>query len=223
MDEAASCRRAARDAVADIEPAPLRDALDDRLRNASMVPGALALLAARATDDDVALEHVAESAAGVQLIYEGLRLTRALSHTEPWLDADLDTDLDADLEVLAADVLVARGFYLLARTAAADRAVDTVRAFGRDQTDRRTAPDPDTLDRNLEADVFDLAIVTGTTAAGGTPDAYRGIARNLVTDADVPLPAAAAFLPDAATLRSQATPAADGGGDESARTSATDP
>ena len=141
MDDAVLARRSAREALSDIEPEPLRGALDEWLATASMTPGAL------------------------QLIYEGLDLTRRLAHDEPWADTDED-DIDADLDVLAADVLVSRGFYLLARTPAAERAVEVVRAFGRDQTRREGETDPDT-DRNLEADVFELAVVTGVHAVDG--------------------------------------------------------
>jgi hypothetical protein len=67
-------------------------------------------------------------------------------------------------------VFVARGFYLLARTETAGRAVEVVRSFGRDQTRRREpGADPAALDRNLEADIFALAVAAGTTAAGVPP------------------------------------------------------
>jgi hypothetical protein len=223
MDEVARCRRAARDAVADVEPARLREIIDDRLADGPMAPGTFALLCSRATDEDVPLDNVAEHAAGVQLIYDGLRLTRTLSHDEPWSDA-ANEYLPADVEILAADVLVARGFYLLARTAAANQAVETIRAFGRDQTDCQTgAGDPDILDRELEADVLDLAAVAGVTAAGGDPDALRAVATDLAGSVTAPFPPAPAFLPDAVTLRSRIAPPVDPGGDESATTSATDP
>ncbi|ELY98915.1 DUF7114 family protein [Natrialba asiatica] len=143
-------------------------------------------------DTDTLLTH----AAGVQLIYEGLRLTRGLAHEDSWCgdsahanqpksqsqpqpqpqsahqvqsqpenqtqsqsrlehhpqsQSQSQSDLQSqpqsrsqspsqytdDLTILAADILVARGFSLLARTDAADKAVHTVQAFGRDQT-RRT-------------------------------------------------------------------------------------
>jgi hypothetical protein len=175
MDDAARTRAAAERSVGDVEPAALRSALTDRFDDAEMTPGALTLLSARALDPDVDLAGVEDYAAGVQLIYEGLRLTRELSQTEPWATADLDAagDIDADLDVLAADVSVSRGFYLLARTSAADKAVETVRAFGRDQTRRRDASPEDAraLDRNLEADVFELAVVAGTAAVGATAPA----------------------------------------------------
>jgi hypothetical protein len=169
MEEAAAVRRAALDATGDVEPARLRDRIAAQLDGGSMVPGALTVLTARAlsdgttrpvaTSDGGLTEPLGERAAGVQLIYDGLRLTRQLSHDEPWTAGGKDA---GDLAVLAADVLVSRGFYLLARSEAADAAVATVRAFGRDQTVRRETDDP-SLDRNLEADVLELAAVAGAT------------------------------------------------------------
>jgi len=164
MEEAAAVRRAASESVADVAPEELRRTIDEYVADGSVVPGVLTLLSARAVTDEHPKDLV-EQAAGVQLIYEGLDLTRQLAHDEPWADTDED-DIDADLDVLAADVLVSRGFYLLARTPAAERAVEVVRTFGRDQTRREGATDPDT-DRNLEADVFELAVVTGVHAVDG--------------------------------------------------------
>ncbi|MFB6126744.1 MAG: hypothetical protein ABEJ79_05550 [Halolamina sp.] len=211
MDDAVRARRTAREALSDVEPEALRTVIDDRLADASMTPGALALVSARAVAPTVDPDGVADRAAGVQLIYEGLRLTRALTQSEPWYDAAVgsngypEEDLPADVEILAADVLVSRGFYLLARTDAADCAVETVRAFGRDQTERRTSDDgePAALDRNLEADVFELAVVAGTTAVDGdTPEELlsyaQGLAREQTYDGELP-PATA--LPDSAADR----------------------
>jgi len=165
MDEAAATRRAALDAVGDVEPTELREQIEQHLDAISLFPGVLTILSVRAgggtgpaTDEnDALLDPVARRAAGVQLIYDGLRLTRTLSHEEPWRTVEKAT---ADLDVLVADVLVARGFYLLARTEAAEQAVETVRAFGHDQTLRETTGSH-TLDQNLETDVIRLAIVAG--------------------------------------------------------------
>lgn len=167
MEEAAAVRRVAIASVDDVEPVRLREDLRTVIDDGSMVPGVLTVLTARAggkdadADADDIPEGVAERAAGVQLIYDGLRLTRHLAHEEPWRDGDREA---ADMEVLAADVLVARGFYLLARTEAAGDAVEVVRSFGRDQTDRRTEDAPE-LDANLEADVLELAVVAGAATA----------------------------------------------------------
>ena len=173
-----------------------------------MTPGVLTLLSAQALEPGVALPGIAERAAGVQLIYEGLRLTRSLAREEPWAalsETDLEGDIDADLEIVAADILVSRGFYLLARTEAAERAVETVRSFGADQTRVHNADgDVAGLDRNLEADVFALGVVAGATAVGGgTPDALLAYAEDLARSCEYEddLPPAAVALPDTAGER----------------------
>ena len=243
MDDAVRARNAAGEALADIDPAQLQKLLSARLDDASMTPGVLALLSARAFDPGTP-DGVEDRAAGVQLIYEGLRLTRALAHDQPWnaLDdvrraaeanpdgedtASLDdADIAADLDVVAADVLVARGFYLLARTEAADRAVETVRAFGRDQTERRDPnADAAALDRNLEADVFALAVVAGASAAGTDPSTpLLEHAAELARGYEDDLPPADAVLSDLTAERIATLSGAgsdDGTGDR-VRSSATD-
>lgn len=198
MDDAVRAREATREALADIEPEDLRTTLDAHVADASMTPAALTTVCARALDPDVDGPGLFERAAGVQLIYEGLRLTRRLVHDDPWTAAGDDgtpaTDIHADLEILAADVLVSRGFYLLARTDAATRAVEVVRAFGRDQTTRDEA-DGGATDRRLEGDVFALAATAGTTAVGEQPrpalvEYASGLGSRLGTD----LPGAAIAL-----------------------------
>jgi hypothetical protein len=167
MEEAAGTRRAALDFVDDVEPAELRDRIDGWLRQGSMVPGTLTILCADATTDgagsvstsETRQDSIARRAAGVQLIYEGLRLTRSLAADDPWTAGDRDR---GDIDILVADVLVARGFNLLATTEAAQQAVETVRNFGRDQTVWRTTDDA-SLDGNLETDVIELAVVAGAS------------------------------------------------------------
>ncbi|WP_440988681.1 DUF7114 family protein [Haloarchaeobius baliensis] len=223
MDEAATCRRAAQEALADIYPDRLRDDIATRLAAAPMAPGVVTLRCARACDEDVDVETVVDRAAGVQLIYDGLRLTRALAHDEPWTKTDDHTQ--ANLDSLAATVLVSRGFYLLARTDAAAKAVGTVRDFGRDQTDRRR-PDADTtaLDASLERDVFELAAVAGTSAVGATPttELFAQLAGLVPTDGSEPLPSVDA-LPAATDLNVGATASETAGrADDHVRQSATD-
>ncbi|MDJ1431380.1 hypothetical protein [Halostagnicola sp. A-GB9-2] len=170
MDRADNCRRAARDAVSDVEPPRLYDFIEETLEDASMVPAVLTLESARELEPDSDLERIDHHAAGVQLIYEGLRLTRALAHDEPWTESDGD---DAgDLEILAADILVARGFYLLARTDAAGKAVRTVQEFGRNETRRAESdlePSEGDTGTQLEHNVLELAALTGASAVGKTP------------------------------------------------------
>lgn len=124
---------------------------------------------------------IEERAAGVQLIYEGLRLTRALADEPPWERDPPHTD--SNLDILAADVMVARGFSLLARTEAADKAVETVQSFGRDETDGQQGRPA--AEHALETDVFELAVVAGTTAFGVVPsEALLDYAEDLAESLD---------------------------------------
>ncbi|AFZ72850.1 DUF7114 family protein [Natronobacterium gregoryi] len=199
MAKADICRRAASEAVADVEPPRLYEVVDSVLERASMVPAVLTLESAAAIACErnasanragTAFEEptvngdttwackscthggIVSHAAGVQLIYEGLGLTRTLAHEEPWTGdgESVQVDIEEDLEILAADILVARGFYLLARTDAAETAVQTVQSFGRDQTKRHALGDDQAarareLDANLERDILELAVQTGAAAA----------------------------------------------------------
>ncbi|MXR52370.1 hypothetical protein GRX03_12240 [Halovenus sp. WSH3] len=201
MDEAGATRRAALGAVRDVEPAGLHERIAEWLDQGSMAPGVLTIRFARATSstvsqatDDELADPVGERAAGVQLIYDGLRLTRRLASEEPW---ETGTSESGDLDILVADVLVARGFYLLAKTEASDRAVETVRAFGRDQTVQRETGD-DSLARNLEADALELAAVAGTTVGDRTvsPNVQSFAAELAESVADDGFPPAERFLAD---------------------------
>ncbi|MDR5656277.1 hypothetical protein RH831_03670 [Halodesulfurarchaeum sp. HSR-GB] len=192
MDEVAQARIAVTEAIREITPDRLRETMDAHILGTSMIPGVLALLSASVAAGDAEEPAVSNRAAGVQLIYDGLRLTRALVHDEPWTGTG---DAEDDLDVLAADVLVARGFQLLSHTEAADKAVETVREFGQEQTELRSGG---TTARSLEANVFELAVIAGATATGGeTPLSLRqyvvGLARN---HGEPPLPSAPEGLPD---------------------------
>lgn len=174
MEDAGRVRMASREAVEGVSPPRLEELIDARLESAVVTPGVFVIESARAAADtspadDSAIET---RAAGVQLIYEGLSLTRQLARSPPWPDVDT---LDADMDVLLADVLVARGFYLLARTEAAPTAVETVRSFGYDETVAETDP----ATGALEIDIFELAILAGVTAVGDPPPTE---AREFVTD-----------------------------------------
>lgn len=242
MEEAAAVRQAARDAVDDVEPDRLAERIRQRVDGGSVAPGALTVLSARAVDDGITQDGIAERAAGVQLIYEGLRLTRTLVHDQPWASEAL-TDWEpadiaaerppsgeaadgkspaaraADIDVLVADILVARGFYLLARTEAAGAAVGVVQSFGRDQTVRRETDDP-SLDGNLEADVLELAVVAGTTAAGRGPSVtLREFAIDLA-NGDDNFPPAETVLTEQAVERLDTLVGTDQPSPEGARTSA---
>lgn len=219
MEDAARARAAARETVDDISPAELRSVIDDRLAECSTVPGVLTLVSARLGGEPDASAAVERRAAGVQLIYEGLRLTRTLVREDPWT-GDPPPDVQADVDVVAADVMVARGFRLLARTDAAEKAVETVRAFGRDETDRRAGRGSPRAE--LEADVFDLAAVAGTTATREeTPRALRQYVVGLAhSHGDAPLGSVAEMLPEnleGVMRRVSDAPGAETGSDRSPR------
>jgi hypothetical protein len=187
MEDAAAVRRTARASVADIEPERLRDDLHAFIDDGSMVPGVVTTLVGRAHDAEG--DALSERAAGVQLIYDGLRLTRSLAADEPWLTGDRE---EGDMHVLAANALVARGFYLLARTEAATAAVGVVRSFGRDETERRVRDG--VPEGTLEASVLDLAVVAGATAGGGDPTTeLRALATDLAETLDAPFPPVSAL------------------------------
>ena len=222
MEEVARARGAAREAIEDISPPRLRDAMEAHLGPSSMIPGVLTLLSARVVDSSADRCEVERRAAGVQLIYEGLRLTRYLVYEEPWT-ADAEPNAPGDLDVLVADVLVARGFRLLARTEAASKAVETVREFGREQTEAYADHGPTA--RSLEANVFELAVIAGATATGTEPPLplrqyVVSLARSL---GEPPLPSAVEGLPE--TIEEvMGRVSVDPGVDEAVRpSSATDP
>jgi hypothetical protein len=128
-----------------------------------MIPGTVAVLTAESFGSDgISVDGLLNRAVGVQLIYDGLRLTRELVDGEPWNEG---SKTKADMGILAADVMVARGFYLLARSDAAGCAVEVVRSFGRDQTELREGGD-ESLESRLEADVLELAVLAGATTVG---------------------------------------------------------
>lgn len=163
MEEAAAVRQAAVETVRDVVPDPLQDRIVGFIDDGSMIPGTVTVLAAESFGgDEAAVDGLLERAVGVQLIYDGLRLTRELVHGDPWARGEKS---DADMGILAADVMVARGFYLLARSDSAECAVEVVRAFGRDQTEYRERGES-SLDSHLERDVLELAVLAGATAVG---------------------------------------------------------
>jgi len=184
MEEAAAVRGIAVDALADVEPDRFREAISTFVEDGSMVPGVLTLLVGRAVGTRG--DGLSERAAGVQLIYDGLRLTRRLADEAPWRTGGEAAD-DADLDVLAADVLVARGFSLLARSAAAGDAVGVVRSFGRDRSEG--APDAE-----LERDVLELALSAGADGAP-VPPAAETLADDVVVERDPDGDATAGFPP----------------------------
>lgn len=181
MDETAHARAAFRDGIGDITPDALRARLDRILEAASMTPGALTVLTATALNDSIEGDVAARRGAGVQMSYEGLRLSRDLIRTDPWSD---ENSSDGDMNAIAAEILVARGFEYLAHTVVAGDVVEAVRQFGRDQT-RQEAPDTDktALDRRLEADFIRIAVKAGADIAlGSVPQEIEVLADELATE-----------------------------------------
>lgn len=189
MDEAAVVREGAREVLRDVSPPALRRTVYDVVENGWSAPGVVTLLAARRAGADGVDTDLRSRAIGVQLIYEGLALTRRLASEEPWVGSDGDGSVDPNVEVLVADVLVARGSNLLAYTEAADHCVEVIRTFGRRQTEREVLPS----DRDLEADVVNLAVIAGTTAVTSSPGAVE-LAESVKTSIE------GEELPDAASL-----------------------
>jgi hypothetical protein len=163
MEEAAVVRAGARELLANVEPEGLRERADEVLDDAWAAPGVVTLVAARKVGIEDGGADLRRRAVGTQLIYAGLSLTRDLVEAEPWTDG---ADAAGNLNVLVADVLVARGAGLLAYTEAADNCVEVIRSFGAVQTEGDAPPD---ADRTLEADALNLAAVAGSTAVGGDP------------------------------------------------------
>lgn len=188
MDETAHARAAFREGISDVTPDTLRTRLEEVLETASMTPGALTVLTATVLDESTEGDVAAQRGAGVQMSYEGLRLSRELIRTDPWTNGD---DSNGDMNAIAAEVLVARGFEYLAHTVVAGDVVDAVRRFGRDQT-RREEPGVDraALDSGLEADFVRIAITAGADIALGTvPDGIESFAEEVAADLGTePLP-----------------------------------
>jgi len=208
MDETVQARAAFREGIGDIAPDALRSRLEDVLESASMAPGALTLLTATTLEESVDLDTASRRGAGVQMSYEGLRLSRDLVHNDPWSNGDRD---DGDMDAIAAEVLVARGFEYLAHTGVALDVVEAVRHFGRDQTLRETASDPASLDRQLEADFIRIAVRAGADVAlGEVPDSIDAVADELAEElGTAPLPETATALGGVDERLSNAVPSPD--------------
>jgi hypothetical protein len=166
MDDAAVVCDAAREVLSDVGPPPLRDLLETYLNEATVTPGVVTLMSARAAGGPDASADLDRRVAGVQLIHSGLSLTRSIVRSPPW---ETEGASEADTDLLVANILVARGFYLLAHTDAADTAVKTVRSFAREETARETDPDAGAGPDALEVDVLELAIAAGASAGGISP------------------------------------------------------
>jgi hypothetical protein len=161
MDEPGRVRAAMRRHLDDVAPAAFAERIQAQLDAVGVAPGVLTQAAAATGTEPVAAEAVDDRAAAVQLIYAGLHLTRRLISTTPWEAAPLAAEaIDADVEILIADVLVARGMRELAQTPAAGAAVEVVRSFGTGQRNRLEGEPPSD---GLEAGIIRLAVIAGVS------------------------------------------------------------
>lgn len=163
MDPAGRVRRAALEMLAAIEPDELAEELQDIVKAASMVPGVVTIRTAERLGGHPAGGSAIDRAVGVQLSYEGLRLTRELIRDEERYAVEEPTD--SYLALVAGEVLVSRGFGELAETPVAGGAIDIVQRFSHNQTlDYREDATPGTAGRSLEYDVVELSVAAGATA-----------------------------------------------------------
>ena len=170
MEEAAAVRRAASEATADVVPEELRETIDGHVADGSLVPGVLTLLSARAVSGEDP-DDLAQQAAGVQLIYDGLRLTRRIAHSNPWrehdptvvADGDRAADLDRRLETDVLELAVTTGV-----TAAGGHADDAAGLATEFTPDR---PRFDPVDAFFDDARYDRV-------AGLSPDGGRALNRN---------------------------------------------
>lgn len=199
MEDAAVVRAGTREELQDVDPQALRDDVYDAIDESWLTPGVVTIQAARRCGADEVGPGLRRRAAGVQLIYEGLANTRGLVDIPPWTTATDGNSPNPDavergnMDVLVADVLVARGAHLLAYTEAADECVAVIQRFGRRQTDENVTSE----DRTLEADALELAAIAGSTLDGPTPvDSVLAWANDLAASLDGgDLPETSSLLP----------------------------
>lgn len=163
MDASGLVRRATLERLADIEPHTLACELQAIVREGSMVPGVVTLRTAERLGGGFHGE-TRERAIGVQLTYEGLRLTRELVRNEERYASAQPTE--SYLALVAAEVMVSRGFGDLAETPVASGVIDLVQQFSRNQThDYRAGNGSESsAGTTLEYDIVDLAVAAGATA-----------------------------------------------------------
>ena len=161
MDAVSRVRVASCKAVEDVEPIRLREIITNQIEGDAPAFGLVTIVVSEKvgrTSEEPAI--VDNKAAGVQLIYEGLRLTQDLVRGNRWKHNE--QKLNTDMDLLAADVMVAKGFHLLSHTKAAHKAVETIRTFGITETKWSDKNDTTSVQHmSLEKDIFELAIIAG--------------------------------------------------------------
>lgn len=245
MEEVPRVRAAIEELLRDVEPEPFRERLLRTVEGRPPTPGVLTIRTARAVDGTVAAETAADRAAGVQLTYEGLRLTRRLLDEEPWAasgeaerdaasgadasaatartdaatrDVPTTADDDPDVDLVAAEVLVAKGLNQLAHTGVRERVVEIVQRFG-----RVNSPGGPPADPPLESDFVVLAVAAGADlAAQSVPPGLVEYARDLARDLEAEQPPADA-LADVADDVERIVAAAEPSAEDRSRSSTMDP
>lgn len=180
MTEAPVVREALDRSVADIEPSAFRARLQTVLSDVSLTPAVLTVRTARTLEPSIDVDACALRGVGVQLTYEGLRLTRSILRESRWEDDGRRKEYYLDL--LAAAVLVSRGYHALADTGVSREAVEAARRFGRYQTYDQKG-ELSYGEYSLEADFVTLAVNTGADLALQTvPPSITAFGENLAHD-----------------------------------------
>jgi hypothetical protein len=166
--------------LADLEPPAFQSHLRTTIGDVSLTPAVLTVRTARALEPSVDEDASALRGAGVQLTYEGLRLTRSILSDGPWSSSEGRTNYYLDL--LAAAVLVSRGYYYLADSGVSAEAVEAARRFGRYQTYDQNGDLTDG-EYSLERDFITLAVNAGADLALQTvPSSVTAYGENLARD-----------------------------------------
>tara|TARA_A100001037_G_scaffold184285_1_gene165167 strand:- start:23493 stop:24131 length:639 start_codon:yes stop_codon:yes gene_type:complete len=162
MDAISRVRAASHKSIDDVFPLQLREIITNQINGESPKFGlATIIISEEVASSNEEVSAVNRKAAGVQLIYEGLRLTQDLVRGNRWKEEE--QKLNTDMDLLAADVMVAKGFHLLSHTKAANKAVETIRSFGIEETQHNSSSKHKSSPSHmgLERDIFELAIIAG--------------------------------------------------------------
>ncbi len=178
MTGATVVRETLEQSLADIEPPAFQSRLRTLLTDISLTPAVLTVRTAQALEPSIDEEACVLRGVGVQLTYEGLRLTRSILRDQRW-DGGRESYY---LDLLAAAVLVSRGYYYLADTGVSREAVEAARRFGRYQTYAQNG-DLTEGEYSLERDFVTLAVNTGADLALQTvPPSVTAYGENLARD-----------------------------------------
>ncbi|MFC7072555.1 hypothetical protein ACFQJ7_14000 [Halovenus rubra] len=180
MTEVSVVRETLAHSLADVEPPAFQAHLRNTLGDVSLTPAILTVRTARVLEPSFDEASCALHAAGVQLTYEGLRLTRSILSDELWTQDSNQRNYYLDL--LAAAVLVSRGYYYLADSGVTDQAVEAARRFGRYQTYDQNGELTE-QEYSLEEDFIALAVNAGADMALQTvPPSITAYGESLARD-----------------------------------------